>query len=59
MLFCRRAEPNGQLAGVLLKVVEDTPEVYNLLVCTLCSCYPISILGTFSESFNFDFRFRV
>ncbi|CAK0783031.1 hypothetical protein CVIRNUC_006226 [Coccomyxa viridis] len=38
-------EPNGQLAGVLLKVVEDTPEVYNLLVCTLCSCYPISILG--------------
>ena len=39
------AEPNGQLAGVLLKVVEDTPEVFNLLVCTLCSCYPISILG--------------
>ena len=42
---CLRAEPNGQLAGVLLKVVEDTPEVYNLLVCTLCSCYPISVLG--------------
>jgi hypothetical protein len=40
-----RTEPNGQLAGVLLKVVEDTPEVYNLLVCTLCSCYPISVLG--------------
>ena len=40
------AEPNGQLAGVLVKVVEDTPTVYNLLVCTLCSCYPISILGT-------------
>jgi nitrile hydratase len=39
------AEPNGQLAGVLLKVVEDTPTVYNLLVCTLCSCYPISVLG--------------
>ncbi len=39
------AEPNGQLSGVLLKVVEDTPTVYNLLVCTLCSCYPISILG--------------
>ena len=30
------AEPNGNLAGVLLKVVEDTPKVYNLLVCTLC-----------------------
>ena len=39
------AEANGQLSGVLLKVVEDTPTVYNLLVCTLCSCYPISILG--------------
>ena len=26
-------------------MVEDTPTVYNLLVCTLCSCYPISILG--------------
>lgn len=44
------AEPNGQLAGVLLKVVEDTPTVYNLLVCTLCSCYPISILGALSLS---------
>ena len=43
-VFFALAEPNGQLAGVLLKVVEDTPEVYNLLVCTLCSCYPISIL---------------
>ena len=44
-MFFGRAEPNGQLSGVLLKVVEDTPTVYNLLVCTLCSCYPISILG--------------
>ena len=36
-------EPNGQLSGVLLKVVEDTPTKYHLLVCTLCSCYPISV----------------
>ena len=28
-----------------LKVVENTPEVHNLVVCTLCSCYPFSILG--------------
>jgi len=28
-----------------LKVVENTQEVHNLVVCTLCSCYPISILG--------------
>ncbi len=28
-----------------LKVVENTPSVHNLVVCTLCSCYPFSILG--------------
>lgn len=28
-----------------LKVVENTDDVHNLVVCTLCSCYPFSILG--------------
>ena len=28
-----------------LTVVEDTPEVYNVIVCTLCSCYPRALLG--------------
>ena len=28
-----------------LKVVENTATVHNLVVCTLCSCYPFSILG--------------
>ena len=28
-----------------LKVVENTPVIHNLVVCTLCSCYPFSILG--------------
>ena len=28
-----------------LKVVENTDHVHNLVVCTLCSCYPFSILG--------------
>lgn len=28
-----------------LKVVENTTTVHNLVVCTLCSCYPFSILG--------------
>ncbi len=28
-----------------LKVVENTAEIHNLVVCTLCSCYPFSILG--------------
>jgi nitrile hydratase subunit alpha len=26
-------------------VVENTPERHNLIVCTLCSCYPRAILG--------------
>ena len=26
-------------------VVENTPKVHNLIVCTLCSCYPRSLLG--------------
>lgn len=25
--------------------VENTPDVHNLIVCTLCSCYPRAILG--------------
>jgi nitrile hydratase len=28
-----------------LQAVENTAEVHNLVVCTLCSCYPFSILG--------------
>ncbi len=28
-----------------LVVVENTPRVHNLITCTLCSCYPRSILG--------------
>jgi nitrile hydratase len=28
-----------------LVVVENTPEVHNLIVCTLCSCYPRPLLG--------------
>ena len=28
-----------------LVVVENTPAVHNLVVCTLCSCYPWAVLG--------------
>lgn len=28
-----------------LRVIENTPEIHNLVVCTLCSCYPHAILG--------------
>ncbi len=29
----------------MLVVVENTPAVHNLVVCTLCSCYPWPVLG--------------
>jgi nitrile hydratase len=28
-----------------LKAVENTDDIHNIIVCTLCSCYPFSILG--------------
>ena len=28
-----------------LRVVENTADVHNIVVCTLCSCYPTSFLG--------------
>ena len=28
-----------------LIAVENTPQVHNVVVCTLCSCYPWSVLG--------------
>jgi nitrile hydratase len=31
--------------GNYLKVVENTPTVHNMVVCTLCSCYPWPLLG--------------
>ncbi len=31
--------------GEHMKVVENTPRVHNLVVCTLCSCYPWPTLG--------------
>jgi nitrile hydratase subunit alpha len=31
--------------GYQLRVVENTPELHNMIVCTLCSCYPVSLLG--------------
>lgn len=31
--------------GEHMVVVENTPEVHNMVVCTLCSCYPWTVLG--------------
>ena len=50
--FKRRLLADGAAAvhelgfsGGLLSVVENTPTVHNLVVCTLCSCYPAALLG--------------
>ena len=32
-------------AATHLKAVENTDEIHNMVVCTLCSCYPFSVLG--------------
>ena len=31
--------------GEHMVAVENTPEVHNMVVCTLCSCYPWAVLG--------------
>ena len=35
----------GGMQGEHMVVVENTPKVHNLVVCTLCSCYPWPVLG--------------
>jgi nitrile hydratase subunit alpha len=35
----------GGAQGELMVVVENTAKVHNLVVCTLCSCYPWPVLG--------------
>lgn len=35
----------GGFEGDAMVVVENTPEVHNVVVCTLCSCYPWPVLG--------------
>jgi nitrile hydratase len=35
----------GGLQGEDMVVVEDTDTVHNVIVCTLCSCYPWPLLG--------------
>jgi nitrile hydratase len=39
------AELGIALNEVNLVVVENTPAVHNVVVCTLCSCYPVFVLG--------------
>ncbi|HEV7800578.1 MAG TPA: nitrile hydratase subunit alpha [Burkholderiales bacterium] len=42
---CTRMGFEMALYDVKLTVVENTSEVHNMVVCTLCSCYPRMLLG--------------
>jgi len=35
----------GGAQGEHMVALENTPQIHNLVVCTLCSCYPWSVLG--------------
>jgi nitrile hydratase subunit alpha len=43
-----------------LRVVENTASVHNVIVCTLCSCYPLALLGPSPGWYrSFAYRSRV
>jgi nitrile hydratase len=53
------AEFGVDLEADRLIAVENTPEVHNVVVCTLCSCYPRALLGmppTWYKSENYRKR---
>jgi nitrile hydratase alpha subunit len=53
------AEFGIDLEADRLIAVENTPEVHNIIVCTLCSCYPRALLGmppTWYKSENYRAR---
>ena len=39
------AELGMDIGPIPILVMENTPEVHNLIVCTLCSCYPRFLIG--------------
>lgn len=46
--------------GIDMVVLENTPEVHNVVVCTLCSCYPWPVLGLPPSWYkSFAYRSRV
>jgi nitrile hydratase subunit alpha len=36
---------DGNKSPFRLRVVANTPATHNVIVCTLCSCYPVALLG--------------
>jgi nitrile hydratase len=53
-------ELGAEVTAAQLVVIENTPEVHNVVVCTLCSCYPRSVLGLPPAWYkSADYRARV
>jgi nitrile hydratase subunit alpha len=46
-----------EIGALRLVVVENTPDVHNMVVCTLCSCYPRMVLGLPPDWYK-DRRYR-
>lgn len=40
-----RSLGHGEQQGERMRAVFNTPDTHNLVVCTLCSCYPWAVLG--------------
>jgi nitrile hydratase len=67
--YARRLLADGNAAAAelgftelnyLLKAVQNTADVHNVIVCTLCSCYPTSLLGPSPGWYkSFAYRSRV
>jgi nitrile hydratase len=46
--------------GTPITVLEETPSVHHVIVCTLCSCYPSGLLGNPPAWYkSFEYRSRV
>jgi nitrile hydratase len=51
---------NRELPFLQLIAVENTPATHNVVVCTLCSCYPVPLLGPSPRWYkSFQYRSRV
>lgn len=50
-LLLKDGSAGAEAAGVTMRglpplgVLENTPDIHNVVVCTLCSCYPRGVLG--------------
>jgi nitrile hydratase len=54
-----RGATNRELPFLRLVAVENTDRIHNLVVCTLCSCYPVPLLGPSPRWYkSFSYRSR-